>query len=99
MKASITHITLFGYMISMQPAYDVFLFAWFTVHHYSNMGPKKGSGNQPKPSAAEQGPAISADGDPILSAISIVDKKVRNLEKRKVCVGFKGQFYSGCCGV
>ena len=49
----------------------------------SIMPPKKNSANQPK-QVPEQVAVIQEGGDPVMSAISIVDKKVRNLEKRRV---------------
>ena len=47
------------------------------------MPPKKNAANPAKP-APEPVSVVHESGDPVVSAISIIDKKVRNLEKRRV---------------
>ena len=61
------------------------------------MPPKnKSAAKEQKAASTEQGGGggaaglIQEGGDPVSSAISIIDKKVRNLEKRKVRVSFEG---------
>ena len=46
------------------------------------MPPKKSAAVQK--TAGESGPLLSEGSDPVQAAVAIVDKKVRNLEKRKV---------------
>ena len=55
---------------------------------------KKGSGNPPK-AAAEQAITFQEGSDPVAHAISIIDKKVRNLEKRRVSWVLVGVFFWG----
>lgn len=48
------------------------------------MPPKKNTSVQK--AAADGGPVLPEGSDPVQTAVAIIDKKVRNLEKRKVCV-------------
>lgn len=48
------------------------------------MPPKKNTSVQK--AAADGGPVLPEGSDPVQTAVAIIDKKVRNLEKRKVRV-------------
>lgn len=51
------------------------------------MPPKKKTANQVDQGAvAAQGNIFSEGADPMILAIGVIDKKARNLEKRKVCL-------------
>ena len=50
------------------------------------MPPKKKANSQPdQGSIVPQGNLFSEGADPMIMAIAVIDKKARNLEKRKVC--------------
>ena len=46
------------------------------------MPPKKSTSVQK--AAGDSGPVLADGSDPVQAAVAIIDKKVRNLEKRKV---------------
>ena len=48
------------------------------------MPPKKSTAVQK--AAGDSGPVLIEGSDPVQTAVAIVDKKVRNLEKRKVWI-------------
>ena len=51
------------------------------------MPPKKKANSQPDQGpVVPQGNLFSEGADPMIMAIAVIDKKARNLEKRKVCV-------------
>lgn len=65
------------------------------------MPPKKKANSQPdQGSIVPQGNLFSEGADPMIMAIAVIDKKARNLEKRKVCSSeFICQSLSVCLSV
>lgn len=59
------------------------------------MPPKKSAAVQK--AAGDSGPVLIEGSDPVQTAVAIIDRKVRNLEKRKVlyctCTGSQIAFY------